>query len=281
MNFKGWKYRRKLLKPRTTAEQGEKRSRTPTFLRDSREGAGRTKPDPTQPQQRGPAGTRGGDTAGPSRGSTGRSPSSSAGPAPGAPAPGGHSPPHPAGPPPQHPGVSPTPSPHCGATSPRAGTGGRSAPARGSAHAAPPLRSWGFRGAAPPAGSGTHQFLCVFHQALMGRSCLLPLRAHPRGSGAAGARGRGRARRGGGGPGSSAAPSSGKRPGPTAAAGTSTTRAHGCAGADTPPPGSGCAGRPHCHIPPTLGEIIRYRGWTPRTKAGTAGRVRAAVPASK
>lgn len=33
-----------------------------------------------------------------------------------------------------------------------------------------------------------------------------------------------------------------------------------CAGADTPPTGSGCAGRPHCHILPTLGEIIRYWG---------------------
>lgn len=33
-----------------------------------------------------------------------------------------------------------------------------------------------------------------------------------------------------------------------------------CAGADTPPPGSGCAGRPQCHILPTLGKFIRYRG---------------------
>lgn len=122
----------------------------------------------------------------PRLGSVGPSASSSAGPAPGTPAQGGHNPPHTAGPPPQHPGVPQLLPTHCGATSPRTGTGGRSAPAHGSAHAASHLRRWGFRGAAaaaPPAGSGTHQLLCVFHQALMGRSRLLPLRARPRGLG--------------------------------------------------------------------------------------------------
>lgn len=205
-----------MLKSGTTVEQTEKRIRArprvaETFLRGR--GKDKTRPHTARPQQRGPGVPPPRAPARPPLRLLRTLREQQRRPCLWSPRPGREQSPAPRGAAPRNTrGCLWLPPTHCGAAFPHMGTGGRSVPAHGSAHAAPPFRRWSFRGAAataPPAGPGTHQLLCVFHQALMGRNRLLPLRARPRGLGAPSARGWGwgRGRQCRDSPGNSAAPS--------------------------------------------------------------------------
>lgn len=215
-------------------------------------------------------------------GSPGPSASSSAGSASGAPAQGGNNPPHPTGPSPATPGGIPSSLPHTAKPPPPTRAPGVAQfPPTAQPTPLPPLRRWGFRGAAataPPAGPGTHQLLCVFHQALMGRNRLLPLHARPRGLGAPSTRGWGRDRRCRGGQSSSAAPSAKNRPRPTAAAGTSTRRRTGAQAQTRPRQDRASRGGPTAISSPPWAKSFVTGGERSAPRRGPR-RVRAAMPA--
>lgn len=278
-----------MLKSGTTVEQGEKRIRArpreaETFLRGRRKEEGRTKPDLAQPGRNKGVRACHPHVPWPDPSTAPQDPPRAAAlalllePPPRA----GTIPRTPWGRPPQHPGVSPAPS-HTlrNRLPPHGNRGSLSSRPQLSPRRSPPLRRWGFRGAAataPPAGPGTHQLLCVFHQALMGRNRLLPLRARPRGLGAPSTRGWGRDRRCRGGQSSSAAPSAKNRPRPTAAAGTSTRRRTGAQAQTRPRQDRAARGGPTAISSPPWAKSFVTGGERSAPRRGPR-RVRAAVPA--